>query len=273
MENPLGQRVTYTDIYQPDLLCSLPRAAMRQALGIGSEADVPFQGVDIWTCYEVSWLNGKGKPDTAVVEIQIPCASEYMVESKSVKLYLNSLNGTRFDSCAEVIQTIASDVRVATRSAVVVKVVDVSSAPGSNCCGTSLDDLDLDITEYTPNPELLRYDPSRQGEDVVVTESVYSHLFKTNCPVTGQPDWATIYITYQGAPIDKAALLRYLISYRRHQGYHEQSVEQIYMDVTQRLQPACLTVFARYTRRGGIDINPFRSNFESAPTPGRTFRQ
>lgn len=265
-ENPLGKSVTYKEIYTPSLLCPLARSKAREALGIST---LPFHGVDIWNCYEVSWLNVRGKPDVAVLELQVPCSSEFMIESKSLKLYLNSFNGTRFNSRAEVMQTIESDLGVATRSAVLVKLTAVpKSASFQETRGVLLDELDIDIKEYKVNPDLLAHAPGGR-----TTESLFTHLFKTNCPVTGQPDWATLYINYYGDPIDKSALLRYLISYRQHQGYHESSVEQIYMDITSRLSPEQLTVYARYTRRGGIDINPFRSNFEQAPANLRNYRQ
>lgn len=265
-ENPLGKSVTYTEIYTPSLLCPLPRSQAREPLGI---TKLPFHGVDIWNCYEVSWLNAKGKPDVAVLEIQVPCSSEFMIESKSLKLYLNSFNGTRFNSRAEVMQTIESDLGVATRSAVLVKLTAVpKTASFQEKRSTLLDELDVEIDTVDVDPGLLAH-----GAGARTSESLYTHLFKTNCPVTGQPDWATLYINYQGDPIDNAALLKYLISYRQHQGYHEASVEQIFMDISERLSPDQLTVYARYTRRGGIDINPFRSNFEQVPVNIRTYRQ
>lgn len=265
-ENPLGKSVIYKEIYTPSLLCPLTRAQSREAIGIKT---LPFHGVDIWNCYEVSWLNAKGKPDVAVLEIQVPCGSEFMIESKSLKLYLNSFNGTRFNSRAEVTQTIESDLGVATRSAVLVKLTAVPKvASFQEARSILLDELDIEVDTFDVKPELLsRADGAR------TSESLYTNLFKTNCPVTGQPDWATLYINYQGDPIDHSALLRYLISFRNHQGYHEASVEQIFMDIKQHLSPDQLTVYARYTRRGGIDINPFRSDFEPSPANIRTYRQ
>jgi 7-cyano-7-deazaguanine reductase len=266
VENPLGKTVTYTEIYTPSLLCPIPRVESRAALGI---SELPFHGVDIWNCYEVSWLNKRGKPDVAVLEIHVPCASDFMIESKSLKLYLNSFNGTRFDSRAEVQQTIESDLGVATRSVVLVNLSAVSkSASFQEGRGTLLDDLDIEVNTYQVDPTLLAHASGQR-----LSESLHTNLFKTNCPVTGQPDWATLTVNYQGDPIDKASLLRYLVSYRQHQGYHESSVEQIYRDIMKHLGPDELTVYARYTRRGGIDINPFRSNFEQAPGNLRTFRQ
>lgn len=265
-DNPLGKQVAYKDVYTPSLLCPLPRAWSRENLGI---VELPFHGVDIWNCYEVSWLNSKGKPDVAVLELQVPCSSDYMIESKSLKLYLNSLNGTHFNSRQEVMQTIESDLGVATRSTVFVNLTSIPKTISfQDTGGALLDELDVETKAYEVDPGLLeRVSGGR------ISESLYTHLFKTNCPVTGQPDWATLFINYYGQPFNKAALLRYLISYRKHQGYHEASVEQIYLDIMEHLAPEQLTVYARYMRRGGIDINPFRSNFENVPNNFRTYRQ
>ena len=269
--NPLGQTVTYAEIYQPSLLCPIPRAEGRVALGLATQGELPFFGVDIWNCYEVSWLDGKGKPHVAVLEIQTPCNAEYMIESKSLKLYLNSLNGTRFNTSVEVLHTIETDLGVVARAPVMVRVMNAhKSALFLESRGVLLDDLDVEINTYTPDACLLQ---PAHASSTVVTESLYSHLFKTNCPVTGQPDWASIFINYQGKPMDRAGLLRYLVSFRQHQGYHEHSVERVFMDILTRLSPTRLTVYARYTRRGGIDINPFRSTYEAVPENQRVFRQ
>ncbi|MEN0039674.1 MAG: NADPH-dependent 7-cyano-7-deazaguanine reductase QueF [Cellvibrio sp.] len=275
--NPLGRQTDYVSVYAPQLLFPIPRAESREVLGIGE--GLPFYGVDIWTGYELSWLDAKGKPVVAVAEFFIPCESEFIAESKSFKLYLNSLNQTRFESAQEVEALIAKDLSATTNAEVKVKLIPLSGASGlspaaphltaiADAYGELLDELDVAVDTYHPAPELLT------TETAIVDESLVSHLLKTNCPVTGQPDWASIVIRYKGNKIQRESLLRYIISFREHQDFHEHCVERIFSDIARTCQPKELTVYARYTRRGGLDINPFRSsNPEATPELLRLIRQ
>lgn len=254
--NPLGQQTDYVSVYSPQLLFPIPRAESRRSLSIGEA--LPFYGIDIWTGYELSWLDIKGKPVVAVAEFFIPCTSEFIVESKSFKLYLNSLNQTRFESFAEVEALIAKDLSRVTNAEVRVLLGQLSSASHlteiTDVQAELLDELDVEIDTYHPSPELL------VTEDVIVEEGLVSHLLKTNCPVTGQPDWASLIVRYKGSKIQRESLLRYIISFREHQDFHEHCVERIFSDIARVCKPEMLTVYARYTRRGGLDINPFRSS-------------
>lgn len=272
--NPLGRQTDYISVYAPQLLFPIARAESRGLLGIGDT--LPFYGVDIWTGYELSWLDGLGKPVVAVAEFFIPCTSEFIVESKSFKLYLNSLNQTRFESVAEVELLIAKDLaRIIDAD---VRVVIIPLTPSSRSVihlaeiadvnGELLDELPVEIDTYHPAPELLT------TEVGVVNECLVSHLLKTNCPVTGQPDWASVVIRYKGNKIQRENLLRYIISFREHQDFHEHCVERIFSDIARACKPEELTVYARYTRRGGLDINPFRSSNPNAqPELLRLIRQ
>lgn len=261
---PLGKESTYPASYDPTLLYPIARELGRQGIGL-SEAKLPFIGFDLWRCYELSWLKPSGMPCTAILKVSVPADSPSIVESKSLKLYLNSLNHERFSNTDEVKvrieqdlqQTVGSlvEVDIAEPAAFNTETIDEPDAP--TVC---LDDQALEIEQYEPNADLLALEPSRQ----IVSESVFSRLLKSNCPVTGQPDWGSIHIEYQGAAIDHAALLRYIVSFRQHQGFHEQCVEQMFFDIMQRCSPQTLSIYARYTRRGGIDINPWRA------TPGVT---
>lgn len=272
--NPLGRQTDYISVYAPQLLFPIPRAESRALLGIG--AALPFYGVDIWTGYELSWLDGSGKPVVAVAEFFIPCDSEFIVESKSFKLYLNSLNQTRFESVEEVELLITKDLARLTNADI--RVVVMPLTPSSRAAihlaeiaeveGDLLDELPVEIDTYHPAPELLT------TEVEVVDECLVSHLLKTNCPVTGQPDWASVVIRYKGNEIQRENLLRYIISFREHQDFHEHSVERIFSDIARVCKPEELTVYARYTRRGGLDINPFRSSNPNAkPELLRLIRQ
>lgn len=268
---PLGQQTDYISTYTPSLLCDIPRQIGRKELAIDSEK-LPFHGVDIWNAYEISWLDSKGKPVVAVAEFQIPCSSPLIVESKSLKLYLNSYNQTRFNSKHEVLRTLESDLSVLVRAPVLVKVRSESQFSHDvvgELPGVCIDNLDVDIDCYRVNPTLLSLDEI----PVKSVESLYSHLLKSNCPVTNQPDWASVVVQYTGPKMDRASLLKYIISYRDHSEFHEQCVERMFMDILKHCKPENLTVYARYVRRGGIDINPFRSNYEE-PLPNiRLFRQ
>ncbi len=258
--NPLGRQTDYVSVYAPYLLFPIPRAESRALLGIGDA--LPFYGVDIWTGYELSWLDALGKPVVAVAEFFIPCTSEFIVESKSFKLYLNSLNQTRIDSVAEAEALIAKDLTRITGADVQVNVIPLTASMRAaqhlvviaEVEGELLDDLVVAVDTYHPAPELLT------TEVGIVDECLVSHLLKTNCPVTGQPDWASLVIRYKGNKIQRENLLRYIISFREHQDFHEHCVERIFSDIARVCKPEELVVYARYTRRGGLDINPFRSS-------------
>ncbi len=267
---PLGQTGTYPRNYAPDLLVAIARAENRARLGVGPE--LPFHGVDTWNAYELSWLDDRGKPNAAVGEFVVPAGSPRLVESKSLKLYLNSLNQARFAALAEVQQTIQTDLTAAAGSDVLVRlcpVVDVDVAVPGTLPGICLDALAVEISDYDVNPRLLRV--TLNGD--VRSEALYTHLFKSNCPVTGQPDWASVLVRYRGPAVDHAGLLKYLISYRNCTAFHEDCVERIFCDLQRHCRPEALTVYARYNRRGGLDINPFRSNFEGPPQNLRLARQ
>lgn len=272
--NPLGRQTDYVSVYAPQLLFPIPRAESRALLGIGDT--LPFYGVDIWTGYELSWLDALGKPVVAIAEFCIPCTSEFIVESKSFKLYLNSLNQTRFDNVVEVEALIAKDLTRITGADVQVSVIPLTAslhaaqhlAVIAEVEGELLDDLTVAVDVYHPAPELLT------TEVGIVDECLVSHLLKTNCPVTGQPDWASVVIRYKGNKIQRENLLRYIISFREHQDFHEHCVERIFSDIARVCKPEELVVYARYTRRGGLDINPFRSsNPSTKPELLRLIRQ
>ncbi|GAB3355767.1 MULTISPECIES: NADPH-dependent 7-cyano-7-deazaguanine reductase QueF [Giesbergeria] len=274
----LGKTSSYADQYDPSLLFPLPRASKRSEIGISTAAP-PFFGADLWTAFELSWLNLRGKPQVALAHITVPCETPNLIESKSFKLYLNSFNNTRFADATEVQARIRADVseavwRGADRTATVgVKLLlpDMfDREPVHELDGLLLDRLDIECTQYQPAPELLR----AQFDEAPVDEVLVSHLLKSNCLVTGQPDWGTVQIAYSGPQIDQESLLQYIVSFRNHNEFHEQCVERIFMDLWQRCKPIKLTVYARYTRRGGLDINPLRTSHPQAlPRNIRTARQ
>ena len=268
--SPLGKSSAYIDTYDSSLLFPILRRPKREALGIGDT--LPFRGCDVWTAFELSWLNTKGKPLVAVADIIIPCESNYLIESKSFKLYLNSFNNTQFHSPEIVQETIMRDVTNAAGLPVVVNLSFGQSYAEKAIGyfdGFCLDSLDVTCTEYTVNPSLLRVSDEHVDEC-----QLFSHLLKSNCLVTGQPDWGSVQITYSGSHIDNSSLLQYLVSYRNHNEFHEQCVERIFMDIQNYCKPEKLTVYARYTRRGGLDINPFRSTSKATPPDNiRLFRQ
>jgi 7-cyano-7-deazaguanine reductase len=273
----LGKTASYTDHYDAALLYPLPRAAQRALIGV---TDRPiFLGADMWTAYELSWLNARGKPQVAIGRFMVPCESTHLVESKSLKLYLNSFNNTVFADIDAVRQTLQKDLsEAAWRGGVVKSSVGVQLLSAEQYAkekitdmdGLSLDRLDLDCTHYQPAPELLK----AAGNEAPVTETLSSNLLKSNCLVTGQPDWGSVSISYSGAQIDQAGLLQYIVSFRNHNEFHEHCVERMFMDIWMRCRPTKLTVYARYTRRGGVDINPWRSSHaQSFPLQVRTARQ
>jgi 7-cyano-7-deazaguanine reductase len=263
LASPLGKATTYRSDYAPELLFPIPRAGKRAEIGIGDAA--PFVGEDVWNAYELSWLNQRGKPVVAVGVFRVPASTPNLVESKSLKLYLNSFNQTRFADMAQVEATIARDLSVAAQGDVAVRLTAVSDAQRAlmHPDGVCIDGLDIEIDAYQPTPQILHADASHLVKD----ELLYSHLLKSNCLVTGQPDWGMVAIRYSGAAIDREALLRYVVSFREHNEFHEQCVERIFVDVMRQCAPTRLAVWARYTRRGGLDINPFRAT-EEGGSPG-----
>lgn len=266
---PLGERTDYPDSYSPDVLCAVSRAEQRRALGLG--AGLPFHGEDVWNAYEITWLDHRGKPVAATGTIRVPATSRNLIESKSLKLYLNSISMTRFASAEVVTAVIAGDLSKIAAAAVDVALTPASStASGSivDLPGTCVDRLDVECDTWQVDPSLLRC-----ASDNVVAEELHSHLLHSLCPVTGQPDVGSILIRYRGAAIDRPSLLRYLVSYRRHNDFHETCVERIFIDLKNRCGPEGLTVYARYNRRGGLDINPFRSDFETGIDNPRLWRQ
>ncbi|WP_288494341.1 NADPH-dependent 7-cyano-7-deazaguanine reductase QueF [Paracidovorax oryzae] len=276
-QSQLGRVSGYADQYDASLLFPLPRQPKRDEIGVTGAP--PFFGADLWTAFELSWLNLRGKPQVALAHITVPCETPNIIESKSFKLYLNSFNNTRFADAAEVQARIRTDIseaawRGSDRQATVgVKLVlpeMFDREPVQELDGLLLDRLDVECTQYTPAPELLH---ANHGE-APVTETLTSHLLKSNCLVTGQPDWGSVRIQYSGAQIDQAGLLQYLVSFRNHNEFHEQCVERIFMDLWTRCRPIKLSVYARYTRRGGLDINPLRTSHPQAlPANIRTARQ
>ncbi len=267
--SPLGKNQSYSSEYNPQLLYPIPRAQARTELGVTTT--LPFHGVDVWTAYELSWLNMNGKPIVAIATIEVPCNSEFIIESKSFKLYLNSFNQTKFETQQHIIDLLTKDLAVVAGANVKVTLQEANVWPTRNNDATQyqcIDNLDIKIDQYQPNTHLLSVNTS-----CVTTEELVSHLLKSNCPVTGQPDWASLYINYHGPKIDHIGLLGYLVSFRQHQGFHEACVEQIFTDIMRECKPEQLTITARYLRRGGLDINPLRStqlHYKIAP---RTARQ
>ncbi|HBM07551.1 NADPH-dependent 7-cyano-7-deazaguanine reductase QueF [Pseudomonas sp. Choline-3u-10] len=269
--SPLGKSSAYVATYSPEQLFPIPRAPKWAELGLTAET-LPYGGVDIWNCYELSWLLPSGKPVVAIGEFSIPADSPNIIESKSFKLYLNSLNQSVFESRQALVDVMARDLSAAAGKPVGVrlrKLDEVAEEGIAALDGLCIDDLDVTIEDYdSPRPELLRSDSGRQVE-----ERVYSHLLKSNCPVTGQPDWGTVVIEYRGAALDHGSLLAYLVSFRQHADFHEQCVERIFLDLQRVLRPDRLSVHARYVRRGGLDINPYRSTHDVLPDNGRQVRQ
>jgi 7-cyano-7-deazaguanine reductase len=273
----LGKPAPYRDQYDPTLLYPIPRAAKREELGI--PAQPPFFGADLWTAYELSWLTPRGKPVVAIAHVTVPCETPNIVESKSFKLYINSFTNTRFAGADEVLARLRVDLAeaawrgAASAGSVGVRLVAADMFDREQVHeldGLNLDRLDIECTHYQPAPELLTCDTTQSA----VEETLTSRLLKSNCLVTGQPDWGSVQIHYSGAPIDQAGLLAYIVSFRDHNEFHEPCVERMFRDIMERCRPHKLAVYARYTRRGGLDINPFRTSFPQAlPPNARTARQ
>jgi len=252
----LGQAVAYRDTYAPELLFPIERQLKRDELGLRTAA-LPFVGEDLWNAYELSWLDARGKPVVALGEFRVPAASPRLVESKSLKLYLNSFNQQRFAATEDVRTRIVRDLSAAAGAEVGVAVTPLALRPqraSGYPQGVCLDGLDIDIDTYQPEPGFLRAAGAERSE------TLYSHLLKSNCLVTGQPDWGMVVVRYTGAAIDREGLLRYIVSFRAHNEFHEQCVERMFCDLLARCRPRELAVWARYTRRGGVDINPFRAS-------------
>ncbi len=264
----LGKETDYDNDYNPNLLCPLLRAEGRQQLGL--VANLPFQGVDIWHNYEASWLNAKGKPQVAIVQMFFSAESPYLIESKSLKLYFNSLNFKRFNSVCDVVELLVKDLSKASASPVKIVLSPITQQSATQLLqGVCLDDLDIELNDFVFNPNVLTNRPNAE----IISETLYSHLLRSNCPVTNQPDWGSVSLTYTGKAIDYEGVLRYLISFRQHNDFHEQCVERIFTDVMRYCQPEKLTVQAYYTRRGGLDINPYRSNDQTFTEFQRLTRQ
>ena len=274
----LGQASSYVNKYDAGMLFPIARAAQRETLGLSSHT-LPFFGADLWTAYELSWLNSRGKPQLAIAHVTVPCESTNIVESKSLKLYLNSFSGSTFSSADAVRERLRVDlgeavwrggIRMGSVGITLVNPEAFESQKVRELDGLDLDRLDIECTRYLPAPDLLSSDATQ----VPVTETLASRLLKSNCLVTGQPDWASIQIRYCGPPIEQAGLLAYIVSFRDHHEFHEPCVERIFTDVWRVCRPTKLSVYARYTRRGGLDISPFRTSWpQTLPVPTRMARQ
>lgn len=269
--SPLGKSSEYIATYSPELLFPIPRATKWAELGLSAET-LPYRGMDYWNCFELSWLLPSGKPVVAIGEFAIPADSPNIIESKSFKLYLNSLNQSVFASEAELLSVLEKDLSATAGKPVGVRVRQLDEVAREGLAvlpGTCIDDLDVSISNYSaPQPDLLVCDAAR-----VVEQSLHSHLLKSNCPVTGQPDWGSVLVEYRGPALEPASLLAYLVSFRQHADFHEQCVERIFLDLQKHLQPEYLTVYARYVRRGGLDINPYRTTLAEVPRNRRLVRQ
>ena len=271
--SPLGKISTYIDKYDKSLLFPIDRQLNRTELGIVKN-NLSFRGYDIWNAFELSWLNKKGKPEIALCRFIIPCESDNLIESKSFKLYLNSFNGSKFSSAEDVKGILQKDISDAAGSKVKVEMYsenDVAGTEIKTLNAECLDELGVNCDTYSINPNFLYLTENSH----IVKEALYSNLLKTNCPVTGQPDWGTILIKYKGKQICHEGLLKYIVSFRNHNGFHEHCVEQVFTEIINRCSPEKLTVYARYTRRGGLDINPIRTNDKTTEIPCmmRLFRQ
>ncbi|MBI6218100.1 NADPH-dependent 7-cyano-7-deazaguanine reductase QueF [Proteus sp. DFP240708] len=267
----LGKETQYHDQYDAGLLQGVPRSLNRDSLSLTAE-NLPFHGGDIWTMYELSWLNSKGLPQVAIGHVELDATTENLIESKSFKLYLNSFNQTRFESWDIVEKTLLKDLTTCAKGKVNLTIYPLShftSQPIVDFAGECIDEQDIEIDNYQFDAQWL----NESTTDTLVEETLVSHLLKSNCLITNQPDWGSVAIQYKGKKIDREKLLRYLVSFRQHNEFHEQCVERIFHDIMQLCAPETLTVYAKYTRRGGLDINPWRSNCEFVPEISRLARQ
>ncbi|MFT5449149.1 MAG: 7-cyano-7-deazaguanine reductase [Gammaproteobacteria bacterium] len=269
-ELPLGKHTEYVDRYSPSLLFPIKRKQARDAIGLAAGIPLPFFGVDLWTAYELTWLNRRGKPMAGVVQLEVACDSQCIVESKSMKQYLNSFAQSPFDNRDSVLNTLRTDLSNAFDGVLKINLLDVSSVDlGLNqAAGLCLDDLDIDIEHYDCEPSLLMCTGG-----AIKNETVHSDLFRSLCPVTGQPDFASVIVRYVGRAISHQSLLAYWVSFRNHQAFHESTVEQMFIDISARCTPSQLCVSGRFLRRGGIDINPMRSTSALAYSSSRLPRQ
>jgi len=259
-DNPLGKNTDFPTSYNPELLYAIPRWPSRSLLDIDKK--IPLHGFDYWRAYELSWLNSRGKPQVGVAEFFIDAKSEYLIESKSFKLYLNSLNNEKYTSRQVLQELLAADLKPVTGSEVVIRIQSLDQAP-LTCqqqTGKSIDTEDIDVSSYIPENSLLNVSSERVTDEILLSD-----LFRSRCPMTGQPDWASVVIKYSGPRINEGSLLAYLCSFRNHPGYHEECTELIFRDLMVNCQPDNLLVGLSFTRRGGIDINPFRSNYPISP--------
>jgi len=267
-EAPLGEKSVAPGVYSPDILFPIPRRVGREELGITDSS--LFSGVDVWTAYELSWLLPSGKPQIAIGEIVIPCSSPNLVESKSLKLYFHSLNQVIFTDPSDFSACVCRDISRVVGAEVSLRLYTPEEFSQLSCCEFEGDSLDGEVVEmdtFLLKPDALWVSSNH------VSERLYTHLFRSNCPKTGQPDWGSVHIHYHGRQIDRQGLLRYLLSFRQQNEFHEQCVERIFVDIMRHCSPEKLTVYARYLRRGGIDINPFRSNWQEPSSLVRLFRQ
>jgi len=275
-DSQLGKNTVYDSPYNPELLFPLSREQNRASLNLPSSGSLPFHGEDLWTCYELSWLDLRGKPCVGIAYFRIPADSPFMIESKSFKLYLNSLNHTKFKSIESLSLTLVSDLSKAAGLAISVSVCDVRDQINDSQLIEKqfecVDGIELEGFEYQPNSALLNFDDI---DDTNNERFLCSHLLRSNCPVTGQPDWGTVYVRYRGRKINHESFLRYIVSFRQCQDFHEHCVERIFTDLLQQCGCESLSVYARYTRRGGLDINPYRATLDWTPIADdiRTTRQ
>lgn len=263
IDSELGKNSHYDQTYNPNRLYPISREGKRREIGIDPSTP-PFVGFDCWNHYEVSWLNNKGKPIVAIAEVFYDCNSPKIVESKSLKLYFNSFNNTQFVSVSEVESTIKEDLEKRIEATVDVKITPLGQEKPpiihSGFSGKCIDHIDIECSVYLVDPNLLI------TNNEIVEETLYSDLLKSNCLVTNQPDWGSVQIHYKGNQINRESLLRYIVSYRNHNEFHEQCIERIFMDIMKHCKPQQLTVYGRYTRRGGLDINPYRSTHHQSFT-------
>lgn len=256
MQTPLGKPTEYKSQYDSSLLVPIPRSLGRKEIKLPKK--LPFNRVDFWNCYEVSWLDLKGKPYVRILEFEVPATSEFLIESKSLKLYLNSFNGTKFGDENSVSNIIEKDLSATAQENVTIKLstlTEHNQREISQFKGKSIDNLDVEILDYQVNPRVLKLSDNKEH----VEEIIFSDLLKSNCLITSQPDWASVQIKYKGNKIDHESLLKYIVSFRNHNEFHEQCVEHMFNDIMNICKPESLTIYAKYTRRGGIDINPMRT--------------
>lgn len=261
-QSELGHSSSYDSHYNPERLLAIPRAAKRKEIGV-DPSRLPFYGFDCWNHYEVSWLNEKGKPMVAVAEIIYDCETPYLIESKSLKLYFNSFNNTSFKESEDLRHIVEQDLSSRLLGEVEVRILSLRDKEltmiQSAFQGECIDNLDITCSVYLVEPAYLGVAKNK------VEEVLYSDLLKSNCLVTNQPDWGSVQIAYMGKQINREGLLSYLVSFRNHNEFHEQCIERIFVDIMKHCEPEKLTVYGRYTRRGGLDINPYRSTAKMAP--------